>query len=70
MMTEVWMLDYLNAVFPFWGVFESEEAARAWVQEHDPEQKDYYTPFMLTINSESDYKVPTTSKFRRYANQR
>jgi hypothetical protein len=69
-MHEVWMLDYLNAIFPEWGVFESERHARIWVMEHDPEQADYYTPFKLTVNKSGLSKVPTTSKFRQYTNQR
>lgn len=69
-MDEVWMLDYLNAVFPRWGVFESESAAWAWVQEHDPERSNFYQPFKLTVNTESNYRVPHTAPNERYINQR
>lgn len=69
-MKEVWMLDYLNAVFPRWGVFESEEAAWAWVQTNDPAQKPFYTPFKLTVNTDLSEKVPHTARFDRYLNQR
>ena len=64
------MLDYLNAVFPRWGVFESESDAWAWVAEHDPERKNYYTPFKLTVNTDLAFQVPTTSSRTRYYNQR
>lgn len=69
-MTEVWMLDYLYAVFPRWGVFESEEAAWAWVQTNDPDHKSFYTPFKLTVNTELESSVPTTCPENRYTNQR
>jgi hypothetical protein len=69
-MNKVWMLDYLHAVFPRFGVFESEDAAWAWVQTHDPERKEFYTPFSLTVNTDLCHTVPTTSPERRYANQR
>lgn len=69
-MDEVWMLDYLNGVFPRYGVFESEAAAWEWVQTHDPERKYQYTPFKLTVNRELDLTVPDTAPFRQYVNQR
>ena len=69
-MNEVWMLDYLNAVFPRWGVFESEQAAWAWVQTNDPERKNHYTTFQLTVNTELELNVPTTAPQRQYVNQR
>lgn len=64
------MLDYLHAVFPHWGVFESERHARLWVLEHDPDQAAYYTPFKLTVNKSGVSKVPTTCPERSYRNQR
>lgn len=69
-MNEVWMLDYLNAVFPRWGVFSSKEAAMGWVQTHDPERKNFYTPFLLTMNGDLEHTVPTTSPQGRYYVQR
>ena len=69
-MNEVWMLDYLYAVFPRWGVFESEEAAWAWVEKNDPDRKNHYTPFKMTVNRDMLPEVPTTCPERRYVNQR
>ena len=64
------MLDYIHAVFPRYGVFESEEAAWAWVETNDPERKSYYTPFKLTVNRDLASEVPTNCPERRYVNQR
>jgi len=64
------MLDYIHAVFPRWGVFPSEEAAWAWVQTHDPYNKNRYTAFSLTMNDGTEFNVPTTAPESRYANQR
>lgn len=71
-MNEVWMLDYRHAVFPRWGVFESEDDAWDWVRKNDPERMvgGYYTPFKLTVNRNLDESVPTTAPEYRYANQR
>ena len=69
-MDEVWMLDYLHAIFPRRGVFTSEAEAWAWVEEHDPDRKSYYTPFKLMVNTELHHNVKTTAPERRYANQR
>lgn len=69
-MDEVWMLDYLNAVFPHMGVFPSERHARLWVLEHDAERADYYTPFKVTVNKSGLSTVPHTAPNRRYVNQK
>lgn len=69
-MNEVWILDYIYAVFPRWGVFESEAQAWEWVDKNDPERKSYYTPFMLTVNRDLASEVPTNCPERRYANKR
>lgn len=69
-MTEVWMLDYLHAVFPRFGVFPSEGHAWAWVERNDPDRKAYYKAFKLTVNHSLDVEVPTTSPEQSYRNQR
>lgn len=69
-MNEVWMLDYLHAVFPKWGVFQSERHARIWIMEHDPENAHCYRPFKLTVNSSGLSEVPTTAPERKYAVQK
>lgn len=70
-MNEVWMIDYLNAVFPHWGVFESEEAAWKWIDATDEDSdRSAYKPFMLTVNRDGAERVPHTAPNRRYINQR
>jgi hypothetical protein len=69
-MNEVWMLDYLHAVFPYMGVFPSEGHAWAWVERNDPDRKHSYKAFRLTVNHTLDASVYTTAPERRYANQR
>jgi len=64
------MIDYLNAVFPHWGVFESEEAAWKWIYEQDNNYyRPAYTVFSIPVNRTNDV-VETTAPFRRYVNQR
>jgi hypothetical protein len=67
---EVWMLDYLNAVFPHTGVFESEEQADAWLDKHDPTRKDRYTIFKMTVNRDLELVTKTTSPHSSYSRSR
>lgn len=70
-MDEVWMLDYLNAVYPWWGVFESEQDAYEWVRKHSDEKRwPNFTAFKLTVNRDLEKSVDTTSPEHSYRNQR
>lgn len=66
-MNEVWMLDYLNAVFPYMGVFESEEAAWEYVETHNSHlPRHHWKPFKITINRDGSSVVSTTAPKRKY----
>lgn len=70
-MNEVWMIDYLNAVFPHWGVFQTEEDAWEWIDDYDPRgDRTAYKVFSIEVNRDNSPEVETTSPFRRYVNQR
>lgn len=70
-MNEVWMIDYLNAVFPHWGVFPSEELAWEWVEAYRGERpRTFFKPFSITVNKFMEQHVKTTSPFNSYKNQR
>ena len=49
-MKRVWMLDYLNALMPRYGVFETEEDAYAWIENYDPKRKQNYKVFWMEVN--------------------
>lgn len=65
------MIDYLNAVFPCWGVFVSEQAAWDWIERYDPHgDMTAYKVFYVSMNTDNLGDVPTSAPNRRYINQR
>lgn len=70
-MYTVFMIDYLHAIFPQWGVFECEKDARDWIDRWATEEtKAYYKPFRLTVNKQLARNVATDCPEHKYANQR
>lgn len=67
----MYMIDYLNAIFPEWGVFADEEDAWDWIKEFQPEEiRRGFTVFEIGVNPGNVAHVHTDAPRTRYTCQR
>lgn len=74
----MFMIDYLNAIFPRWGVFTTREDAQRFIDTMIENYKDAphsmhpgsFTIFEIEVNDGTSMQVKTGAPYRRYANPR